>query len=398
MTVLCGSILVVNSMFQHAPVMNQGKKIAGRLLLFLTILAQLCIHKANAQDIDIESLISKQSLSCSDIAFGATKNIPDLHRANKVDTLQALLEFWEMHCGITEPMMRYAILWQIETNTFNETWLPGRLLDHLSDHREAIDTEAYANYFFDFSAWEYHTIHPGFNDFTRRMAESLRQYNDLSDLEMFFVEYYSHDFKKAMKRLSDGQLAGTRIDSMYDEHRRARRQMTSYHGGFYFGAWSPTGQLRTLGAKPQLGLMVDVTHRQLIFGMYMNVGFGNTSQNYTVYINGQPFQTNHFQQVNIGTMAGIDLLNNPDYSIFLTGGFGYDGIDPISLADRETGIQKNIHSFNFNTGIMYHRRFEEQSVFSIIVRYNIVHYKNTRGTELSGNVVTFGMGYGIRRY
>ncbi len=395
---LCGAILVVGIIYHNAPVMNQGKKIAGYVLLFLLVLAQSGSHNATAQDIDIESLISKQALSCSDIAFGATKTIPDLHRTNKVDTLQALLQFWEMQCGITEPMMRYAILWQIETNTFEETWLPGRLLDHLSDHREAIETEAYANYYFDFSAWEYHAIHPGFNDFTRQMAKNIKQYADLSELERFFVDFYSHDFKHAMYRLSDGKVAGTRLDSLYNERRQARRNMPSLHRGLYFGAWSPTGQLKTLGAQPQIGLMFDVTRNQLIYGIYMNLGFGNTTQNYMVYADGEPHQTNHFMQVNIGMMVGVDLLNNPDYSIFLSGGFGYDGIDPISMADRLAGIEKHIHSLNLNAGLIYHRRFEEHSVFSIITRYNIVNYKNIRGTELSGNVITFGMGYGIRAY
>lgn len=368
-----------------------------RIFLFTAILTGLFHYSPGlgAQDIDAEALVTKESITCEDIAYTSTRLIPGYYREESTDTLQALLYFWEGSCGITEPMMRFTILWQIGTNTFDEQWLPEELPAMLLDYREAFESAEQVHDYFHFGEWEYHTIHEGYRSFTSEMAEDLKSYEDLSPLELFFTDFYSHDFERAIRRLEEGELEGTRLDSLYADHTEEVRPTGYTHGGLYFGFWNPGSSLEALGVHPQVGFSVDVVRGNVLYGLQLRLGFGDTSRPYTTEIGNQLVSTNNFLQVQAGFQAGFDLLNSANHSLFVTGGVGYDGIDPTSHADRDAGRTATLHSININTGLTLHRRFDRGNMFSIMVNYHIVNYNNPGGTDLSGNVLTFGVAYGI---
>ena len=371
---------------------------------FLQISFLMCVlaialqpgDRLQAQDIDIESLIVRQHIDCSDIALSATGMIPGMHRREAADSLRTLLSFWESRCGITEPMMRYTILWQILTNSFSEEWLPDRVIDHLLDHRDGVKSNEYPPQFFDFRAWEYHQIYPGFNDFTRELAGEILAYNDLTKLERFFAGFYHHDFEESWQMLTEGDLSGTRVDSLYQVSQEPPEPSpTRLHAGFYIGMWLPNGNLERLGNHPQVGLMLDGVSEHVIYGLHMHIAFSDAYRTYEVMVDNRLLKTNHFLQYNILGFAGFDLLRHRDFSFYPIFGGGYDGIDPLSRAQREEGLRKAIHSYNLHIGLIYHRRFENNNVFSIITRYNLVDYVNQGGTDLSGNVFTLGVGFGL---
>ncbi len=388
------------------------------------IFSLLCmVHYAGAQDIDAESLILKHSISCPEIALSTTELIPQYHQDNKTDTIHTLLQYWQERCGITEPLMRYKVLQQIQNREFNHDWLPSRLPDYLDDYKDAAttDDENAANYFFDFDAWEYHALHPGFNDFTRTLASSITGLPDLSPVEMYFLSFYTDDFDAAREILAGGLLDGTRLDSVF-QLREAMQQVEIYDGGplgkevqlveesgetqsqpgfqagFSFGTWMPTGKLKQLGTHPQIGLMAGGNGRRTFFGIHIKMGFLHTPHPYQAKIGGEIYDTQNFLQLYAGAHAGIALLNNPQHALYLKAGMGYDGIDPRNHQEREEEISGMINALNVNTGIRYQRKFQENRFFSIMVRYNVVRYSNKGGTDLSGNVVTAGLGYGFYFY
>ncbi len=230
------------------------------------------------------------------------------------------------------------------------------------------------------------------------MAERLQAYEDLSPVESFFVNFYGHNFERAMSWLEDGTLEGTRVDSLYAEYIEETREVrpAGYaFGGLYFGFWNPSGNLDVLGVHPQVGMSVDVVRGRALYGMQLRLGFGDSSRPYTTEIGGNYISTNNFLQITAGLQAGIDLLDHPSHSLFMTGGLAYDAIDPTSTADREAGLTGDLQTLNLNAGITLHRRFDRGNLFAISVNYHIVNYDNPGGTDLSGNVLTFGVAYGI---
>lgn len=370
------------------------------LFIFPFLLAGLISGAAGlmAQDIDVEEMITRHSIDCEDIARSSTSMIPGYYQEEKTDTLQAILRYWEESCGITEPMMRFTILWQIETNTFNEDWLPDLLPAMLMDYREATESDTDTHDYFHFGEWEYHTIDEGYRQFTSSMAQSLQVYEDLSPVEIFFTEFYGNDFTRAMSRLKNGELEGTRVDSLYTDYIEETREVrpAGYaFGGIYFGFWNPSGNLDAMGVHPQLGMSVDVVRGRALYGIQLRLGFGDTSRPYTTEVGGSFVSTNNFLQMTAGLQAGIDLLNRPGHSLFMTGGLAYDAIDPASTADREAGLTGDLQTLNLHAGMTLHRRFDRGNLFAISVNYHIVDYDNPGGTDLSGNVITFGVAYGI---
>ncbi len=399
-------------------------KTHGLIMIISIIIAS--VSNAAAQDIDAGALIRKHIITCADIAFSASELIPQFHHENKSDTIHSLLQFWQDRCGIPEPMMRYNILRQVQNRAFNDDQLPDKLPDYLADYKDAAttDEENYANFFFDFDAWEYHELHPGFNDFTYSLASSMKELPDLSPVERYFINFYSHDFEAAKELLSGGFLEGTHLDSvLHSEVTRQQveifegvelgegdhpgkevqlvseaqetRSQKGFHAGFSFGTWMPTGNLNRLGTHPQLGFIAGGNSRKALFGIHLKVGFLHTPHPYQAKIGGEIYDTQNFLQLYAGAHAGIDLLNNPLHALYITGGIGYDGIDPRNHHEREDEIPGMIHALNLNTGLRYQRILEETKFLTIIIRYNLVGYRNKGGTDLSGNVVTIGVGYGM---
>lgn len=396
------------------------------VLLIIIALFDGMISNADAQQIDAGALIRKHSLTCAEIAYSVSELIPNFHRENKKDTINSLLKYWQERCGITEPMMRYSVLQQIQSRAFNDKGLPGRMPDYLADYKDAATTEdeSYASFFFDFDAWEYHELHPEFNEFTFSLATSIKNLPDLSPVDRYFIYFYSHDFEAAKELFTGGFLVGTQLDSilkseatrhqveiykgdkvkediqvskevgLINEAQEAQSQK-GFHAGLSFGTWIPTGNLNQLGTHPQFGIIAGGNSLNLLLGIHLKLGFLHTPYPYRAKIGGEIYDTRNFLQVYAGAHAGIDLLNNPQHALYLTGGLGYDGIDPRNHHEREEEIPGMINTFNLNTGIRYQRVLEESKYFTVIVRYNIVRYRNKGGTDLSGNVVTIGIGYGM---
>ncbi len=370
------------------------------------------IEKAYAQEIDIEAVIEKHSIGCSDIAFSASKLIPDYHRSGQSDTLKTMLQYWEKRCGVTEPMMRFTILWQIQAREFNDEWLPSLLPEFLDDYRDAMtaEDESLVNYYFDFDAWAFFALYPVYNDYTQALAFELQTLPDISAAESFFTLFYAHLFEEAMELLNKGMLAGTSIESLFlqreselqetrgpqKEERQQQGSPPGFHVGFSFGTWMPTDKLKQLGNHPQVGMLAGRNTENALFQLQLNLGFLEAPQAYIAEIGGTLYETTDFLQLYAGIHTGFDMLSNPRHSLYITGGLGYDGIDPRNTAERDEGVTGMIHALNINAGITYHRIFEGNRFFSIIVRHNFVDYRNNRGSDLSGNVISVGLGYGFQ--
>ena len=410
---------------------------------YLLLLAFLFVAgpQTKAQEIDVEMLIMRSTINCHDIVFGATRLIPQYHGNRDSDTIPALLSFWEARCGMPEPLMRYTILREIQNGVFHESRLPARVLNYLFDYRDAVETSAeqYANYYFDFEAWDYVAMYPGYNDFTLALAGVLKDLPNLQPMEAFFVDFYTHDFEQAMALLESGALAGSLLDSLYRLRERplrvqpyegqqlpalyeeggrdetqpervsetrstTRRQLPNLfevpavHWGASLGFWTPRGALSTLGNHPQIGFTAGTTNARFLFGLDARLGFLNTPVEYQVIIDNEPYDTRTFTQVYLGLHQGFALLHRYPNALYFMIGIGYDGIDPVKHAHRQDDAFRGpdvIHSYNVNAGLSFKRVLESQHFLSFNIRYNLVNYKNRGGTDLSGNVITAGVAFGM---
>lgn len=343
-----------------------------------------------SQHINVEPIIAQESIACPDIAFTLTHLLPLSHRDNQPDTIYAMLNHWQYHCGGPEPMVRFRILYQIETNTFSDYWYPDNILTLLDDYKD-LSSQRHP-YYYDYFWGDYIPIHPSFNDFTMNLATYLQRFADLKPIESFFLEFYSHQFDQANKRLSSGELAGTRIDSLFRERQQQLLLGKKTAIGLYVGAWMPRSGLSILGNHLQIGIVAQRTKNRIATNLYMNLGLLNAPNDYAVVVNNVLYTTRSFLGIQAGVDLGYEIIKTKRMALLPLVGVAIEGFEAFSVSDQETfGLSKFIGSLNLNAGAEYRIKTIENAHIGIQGRYHLVNYQNEGGSDLSGNVVTFGL-------
>lgn len=385
-------------------------------MLFFFVGCLLCTPRhAVAQQIEVSGLIRREGLNCREIALSLTRLLPDYHRNDQSDTLDALLAFWQSNCGGPEPMVRFHIIYQIETNIFTDDWYPDNIMHLLADYRALVTGFNDPPYYYDYFAGDYFEVHPGFSEYTAGLAKQLTRFADLRPIELFFLEFYAREFEAAMERLSSGSLGGTRIDSLYHAAPEVNQlffpgqhdDLTAIESdvqvlqrnryiGVYAGVWLPNGNLNILGNHAQTGLFFGSARDRLIRNFYFMIGFINAANQYNVVVDNILYSTQNYLAIGAGFDLGAEIMKTETASLIPSIGIGVEGFEAFSLYDQETfGLTKFLGSANLNVGMEYRITATGRNYVGLMAKYHIVSYKNDGGTDLSGNVATLGVNIGF---
>lgn len=365
-------------------------------LFFLVGCLLMTTHTAGAQRIDVSSMVERRQVSCSDIALSMTRLIPEYHRDNQNDTLTAMLIYWQENCGGPEPMVRFHILYQIQQNTFSDDWYPDNMLDLLVDYQEVVESHQDQPYYYDYFLGDYVPVDPGFSEFTTDLASYLQRFEDLRPIETFFLTFYARQFDKAMEILASEKLKGTRLHTMKQEELERIRNRRHRNMGIYAGLWRPSGNLAILGNKAQIGFFMGSVRNRLMTNFHFSFGFINTPEEYFVVHDNTLYGTNSFFGVHMGFDVGRELVKTPESALIPFIGVGAEGFEAFSTYDQENyGLSKVVGSLNLNIGMEYRIITNHKNYVGLQARYHVVNYQNRGGSDLSGNVATFGITLGF---
>lgn len=363
--------------------------------LILTTLL-LPVPRGQAQEIDINQLIDGQRFSCEKIALALTGAIQEFHRDNASDSLFSLMDFWQHYCEGPEPLVRFRILYTIETNTFSDDWYPDNILDLLHDYEQMVTAHEDGPWYYDYFDREFFLVDEDFSRFTRDLAGQLTQYTDLQPVERFFADFYAHNFRKAYNTLELGTLKGTRVDSLYRARQHRVLTARKRHLGAYLGAWSPRGNLSTLGIHPQIGFFAGSAHKSTVFKFNFLLGFGNSANPYQVVANNALFTSEHYLSLHMGVDGGYKVLRTPSSAFIASAGLAFEGFESLTAGQQEQyETSVFIGSFNLNFGLQYRFMAYDGSFIGLQAKYHFVNYQNPGGTDFSGNVITFGLLFGL---
>ncbi len=370
---------------------------------------------AQIKDPQVEAMMTHRILTCDDIYYNSITLIPQLYRAKKADTADAVNEYWQKNCGMTEASVAFAILHAIEKRTFweglnNVYKSPGRGSKPVQEEYYKSNIIGYLNSNYDFfniqyEPWQYKTFYYSayveYSNFIRSMAGSLLDMKGLSPVEHFLVDYYADPSPFKLTRLTDSVYNGTLIQQAY----KKGREFGGFSYGMSVGQWHPLGNLSILGDHVTTGCFIGGRSKGFWFNIPVGLSFGN-SPNYYYTKNGDSvYNTNHFFGYLIGLDFGQALYRTRRTELAVIAGMAYEGAEVLYIQD-ETGnkkdILKNINTLNLNGGLEYklylrHVRKTDKyldSYLALQARYNLVNYKNTGGTDLSGNTVTFSLIWG----
>ena len=369
--------------------------VSRRLLASVILIVNLFPLQSNGQ-VDIERLLVEETLTCPEIAFKSTSLIPLLHQANQIDTLYALLFYWDEQCGLAEPLLRFYLLHQIETNTFNDGFYPDEIPTYLSHYQESTQFED-PNYYLDYYTWEYYPIDTTYNAFTTNLAIHLQRFSDLRPIEAFILDYYSNNFEKALNRLKNRELEGTRLDSIYKAQQLDIKRARKTYANLYGGLWSPRGDLSLLGSHPQIGFGGGFIQQRLMLEFIMKIGFLPSPNFYEVVVDNQGYQTKNFTNIHLSGRIGIALLDYMRHQLILSVGLGYEGIEAFTSSEQEDyGLSRMISSLSFSPGAELRLPAGENSYFGLNVRYNFLNFKTKNNeTPLPGDALLIGLSVGF---
>ena len=364
--------------------------------IFKSFLFLLVSFPLYAQPDYVESLMTRRSLSYHDIMNNISYLVPDHYEKGNKDTLQAIMEYWEDQCGISEELVRYKIILSIDDGSFSESLYGDNILRMLQEYEQNTTV-------FDNKIVLWNRYYRGYgtdyivrlNEFTIKLSRTLLETKELSAVERFFIRIYANDFDQSLfKMLESDELNGTKIKELYLQEKKSGY----FHNDWMLGVWIPQGKLDILGVHPFLGYRLGVKKPKLTVDLAFGVKFANTPNTYQVYKDDIVWNTNYFLGWYVGMDTGYELFRLWNNSIDLIGGIAWDGFD--SLNEKKEGckdekMSNNIHSINLNIGLGYKFHFKErgynQRYIGIDVKYNFVNYKNPHGTNLGGNTYTVNL-------
>lgn len=69
----------------------------------------------------------------------------------------------------------------------------------------------------------------------------------------------------------------------------------------------------------------------------------------------------------------------------------------IGKGEDPNRITKSLNSLNLNLGIGFRNYFQNRTYWGFEARYNFVNFKNTGGTDLTGNTISIRLNLGLSR-
>ena len=350
---------------------------------------------------DIESLMTRRYLSCIDIMYNVSYLIPEYYEKGNKDTLQAIMTYWEDHCGMSEEFVRCKIILSIDDGTFNESLYEDNILRMLREYERNNtlynDKIVNWNYYYGGHYGNNYFVH--LNKFTVELSKTLLETKKLLAVERFFLRIYANDFDQPLlKMLESDELNGTRIKELYLQEKKVRENAMYFHNDWMLGVWIPQGNLDILGVHSFFGYRPGVKYKKIIADLAFGLKFGKTPNTYQVYKNGIIWDTKHFFGGYIGLDAGYELFRLKNNGINLIGGIAWDGFDVLNEKvenSKDNKITKTINSLNMNIGLGYKFHFKNrgynQRYLGLDIKYNFVNYKNPNGTNLDGNTFTVNL-------
>ena len=184
-----------------------------------------------------------------------------------------------------------------------------------------------------------------------------------------------------------------------------KREFGGLSYGLSVGLWHPTGKLSLLGDHPTTGCFIGSRRKGFWYNITVGLAFGQSPNYYRVKEKDSVYSTNDFFGYNMGLEFGQALYRTKRTELAVLAGIAYEGTQALNIVDPagvRKDVLKNINTLYLNTGLEYKidlRHINKtdlslHSYLSLQARYNFVNYKNTGGTDLSGNTFTFSLVWG----
>jgi hypothetical protein len=344
--------------------------------------------------------MTEKSPNCEDIAYNCTQLVEKYHNSFKADSAKQVLNYWENKCGLSEPLLRIKILFSIKDNNFTEALYDTTVFEYIKKYKERIEStqplEIYNYYKIYFGFVQ---INGTFDKFTRSLANELINLQSENSLEYLFCKLYSGNPNYLFNELqNNGNYEGTKLKEYYYSLVNKYVDLPEFHWSLYSGIWIPLSNAKILGNHPIIGIELGCRYKKFNYNLSMNIKFSRSQDEYLIVLEDSVRKTNYFFGGYIGLDVEREIVKSNSNEIDLLIGIGYDGFSTInnntSDDNPNNDVGKSINSLNLNTGLGYRYKFKNHTYFGLRAKYNFVNYKNSGGSNLSGNTLTIILAFG----
>jgi hypothetical protein len=244
----------------------------------------------------------------------------------------------------------------------------------------------------------YPLLDSGFHGATAQFALYLEQLHTQGSEEWMLASYYAGLNDSVFHLIQESPIKYPEMLATYQDYVKGLMwDGYSIELAAYAGGWVPTGKLGILGNHPSVGFQMGVRAKKG-WGVFLNMNqrFNNLPDSISFSFNDTLRSTNRY----IGGYYGLDLAKNiiatPKHEMCIVAGAALDGFNTThDIAEEKRYVETFVNSLNINLGLKY-RFIVRQSVFTEFqLRYNFINYtKNVTG-DLSGNAITFSIGFGF---
>lgn len=361
-------------------------------------ISMFCIAFVLGQD--FEKLIEKQS-SCADISYNSSEHFIKYMENNQLDSVAALLNYWEKRCGTREPIYRAKILWALKQGNFNKDLLSSGSLENLFSYKSRFDIIKNANYYSYDKYESYYGFVPvgqDFDNYTKSLATNLKKNYKEESMEYLLAEFYSDDrdaiFKKIQKKNHDYESSD--LVKEYYEKVDFYRNLGEYNTALVTGVWLPTGAMTKIGVHPQLGIQIGSKHKKMNYDLTMVFKFIDSPNEYMARRDkkSKPELTDNFFGVYAGLDVGRNIYAKNRQEIQALAGIGYDSFSALEKDEDKNLKVAATSSYNINLGLGYRYYITDTFYLGLRAKYNIVDYTLNNVIDFTGNPITVQLTFG----
>lgn len=359
--------------------------------LILILFVSLQLHG------QIENRIIKKVIECNEISFNCSELFADFISQNQYDSAKLVLDLWEKHCGMREPIMRSKILLGLVESNLKEAIYDTNIFIYVQNYISRVDCSKRADYH---QSYEYYSTYFSYIPPNSKFDITTKQFsNNLNlrenSLENLFIMLYREKIDSFYYFLKLPEFKNLLLRRLYDKEVAKINKLWEGHFDITAGSYLPTGNAKLLGNHANIGISGGFKANKITYDFSFQFRFVNSPEYYNVKRADTTFITNHF----FSTYIGLD-LSYPLFKVFkneflIMTGIGYESLETEKSVSAKAGEIISIDKANFNFGLMQRWYFNDRNYVGLSYKYNIINYNSRKIVEnLSGNFHSVGLHFG----
>jgi hypothetical protein len=380
--------------------MKANSKIVIRLRKFvLCTIVLLFVFQAKSQNpinnsdtafSKLDLMMVTQRVNCYNVYESCSFLIPRYYYQGKKDSLIVLANYWQNRCGANSRNVVLQLLNKIYLNKFTSDSISYNTVEWLEEYiaGRIFYNPAYAN------QYGYSDYINTYNDFIYDYANELKR-NCVNPEAKLICSVLADSSANILKKYLKKYKPITKIHFAYSKYQDSLYTLPAMIMGVQTGYTKFLGANQLLGDKFVFGFHIGRTSNKNTFLFNIDIRSGKSINEYYVWKDDSLTKTQHYSGFYAGLEYQRSIYQKKSSALKLCVGGGIENLTAIAENTSKDISPFSIRSYNFNGGLIYNFRINPSSSMFIQATYNLLDFKNNKGTNLSGNAMCIKIGWSI---